>query len=87
MKIHQLKILPEHFDPVFQGIKTSEVRYNDRQFQVGDVLELKEWIPDRFTGSKLWRTVLHVADLNDFKEGYVLLSMRPSFSYEIRTTD
>ncbi|AKJ41752.1 DUF3850 domain-containing protein [Pragia fontium] len=84
MKIHQLKILPEYFDPVFQGIKTAELRYNDRDFKVGDVLELKEWIPERYTGSKLWRTIMHIADVNDFKPGYVLLSVRPSFGYEIR---
>ena len=38
--IHNLKILPEHFTPVLDGLKLAELRKNDRNFQVGDILVL-----------------------------------------------
>lgn len=43
---HVLKTWPEFFDPIWEGEKKFEVRKNDRDFNVGDILELKEWNPD-----------------------------------------
>ena len=36
MKVHNLKIKPQYFKDVVSGIKTFEVRKNDRNFKVGD---------------------------------------------------
>lgn len=41
--LHKLKILPWYFGPVVQGVKTFEIRYNDRDYHVGDTLKLCEW--------------------------------------------
>lgn len=41
--VHELKTLPKFFDAVREGKKTFEVRKDDRNFQVGDTLELKKW--------------------------------------------
>lgn len=41
--LHELKILSCYFGPVAQGVKTFEVRYNDRDYHVGDILKLCEW--------------------------------------------
>ena len=78
--IHALKQLPEYFAPVIEGIKTFEVRKNDRPFQVGDLLALNEWDAEieRYTG----RSCLVLIDyiLNDeayCKEGYVVLGIKP----------
>lgn len=38
MKTHELKIKPEYFRDVVRGIKTFEVRQNDRNFGVGDII-------------------------------------------------
>ncbi len=43
MKVHELKTWPESFRAVRAGAKTHEVRKNDRDFRVGDVLVLWEW--------------------------------------------
>ena len=40
---HELKIWPEYFDDVESGEKTFEVRKNDRDFKVGDILLLREY--------------------------------------------
>lgn len=44
---HDLKCWPEFFRPLCQGIKTFEVRLNDRNYQVGDTLQLWEWKPEK----------------------------------------
>lgn len=41
--IHALKTLPPYFKGVADGAKTFELRKNDRNFSVGDILILKEW--------------------------------------------
>ena len=50
MVTHELKSWPEMFEPLLNGKKTFELRYNDRRFEVGDILVLKEWIPDLAPG-------------------------------------
>ncbi len=45
MKTHVLKSWPKFFDPVSSGTRTHELRRNDRDFHVGDVLELHEFDP------------------------------------------
>lgn len=40
---HELKIRPEFYLRVATGQKSFEIRKNDRDYQVGDVLILREW--------------------------------------------
>jgi len=50
-KTHHLKTWPEYFKAIKDGIKTFELRKNDRDFKVGDLLVLEEIDePDSFTG-------------------------------------
>lgn len=42
MKAHDLKIKPCFFREVINGKKTFEIRYDDRDYEVGDVLILRE---------------------------------------------
>ncbi|EOG5418638.1 DUF3850 domain-containing protein [Cronobacter malonaticus] len=74
---HNLKIWPEHYSAVCAGVKRAELRKNDRDYRVGDILDLCEWDKDdeSFTGEFISVTVTHVADVNDWMPGYVLLSI------------
>jgi hypothetical protein len=44
---HDLKVWSGFYDSLLTGEKTFEVRRNDRNFQVGDVLRLREFIADQ----------------------------------------
>jgi ASC-1-like (ASCH) protein len=68
MTTHHLKTWPEYFDAIARGDKNFEVRYNDRDFQVGDVLVLQEWKPETelFTGKELSRIVTYVLPGDNF---------------------
>jgi hypothetical protein len=62
-KTHHLKTWPEYFKEISSGNKTFEVRKNDRDYQVGDILYLHEWLPlqQEYTGG-----------LEIFKISYIL---------------
>lgn len=46
---HHLKTWVQYFAALWSGEKTFEVRYNDRGYQRGDVLVLREWSRDGCT--------------------------------------
>ncbi|MHA0960737.1 DUF3850 domain-containing protein [Enterobacter cancerogenus] len=76
---HNLKIWPEYFAAVRDGLKRAELRWNDREYQAGDTLDLCEWDrnEEAFTGDFISVTVTHVAELGQWMPGYVLLSIAP----------
>lgn len=59
---HDLKCWPEYFEPILAGIKNFEVRYNDRNFKIGDTLKLREYNPvrSRYTGRWCEVTVTYI---------------------------
>ena len=50
---HSLKTWPEYFKAVKSGDKTFEIRKDDRQFMVGDIIELLEYEPCKLCGGTL----------------------------------
>lgn len=44
---HDLKLWPQYYCRVADGTKTFEIRKNDRGFQPGDEVVLREWSPVR----------------------------------------
>lgn len=42
-QVHSLKVEPPYFDALLDGSKPFEVRRNDRAYQRGDRLRLREW--------------------------------------------
>ena len=76
---HELKTWPEHFEAIRKSQKTVEVRKNDRNFQVGDYLFLREWCPEskEYTGRDTIRPVKHILQGGQFgiEPGYVVISI------------
>lgn len=81
---HELKIWPQYYCRVADGSKTFELRENDRGFQPGDTVVLREWDPDPKdpeTGDSIAVHYTQSPRLT-FKIGYVLVldSSRVIFS-------
>lgn len=60
MAEHELKTWPTFYEAVAAGDKTFELRKDDREFQVGDTLHLREWQPSGYTGRECKRRVTYV---------------------------
>lgn len=76
-KVHILKTWPEYFESVYKGIKTAELRINDRDFKIDDIMVLKEYdhINDEYSGRKLITKITHITSASKFlKENCVMLS-------------
>lgn len=80
MKIHELKTWPDYFFRVFAGQKNFEIRKNDRDFQIGDTLVLREWSPDtkEYTGREVNKEVTYILHGGNFgiEAGYCILSLQ-----------
>ena len=77
--IHELKTWKEYFEEVFMGRKTFEVRKNDRNFQKGDILILKEWDNEKqeYTGRQMARAVSYILTGGQFgvEAGFVVMAI------------
>jgi hypothetical protein len=75
---HTLKTLPDYFRAVESGEKTFEIRKNDRDFKVGDILVLEEWTGADFTGRKISREVTYLLPGDQFgiADGYCIMGIR-----------
>lgn len=69
--MHTLKTDPDAFDALFDNKKTFEIRFNDRDFKVGDRLRLRRTestgeqmalynYPLRYTGSEIECRISHI---------------------------
>lgn len=76
--IHDLKTWPAFFRAVWDGRKTFDIRINDRDFEVGDTLVLREYDPETntYSGRSIIRRVTYVTDWNQ-KLGYVVMGLAP----------
>ena len=77
--IHQLKTESNYFKDIVSGKKPFEVRFNDRNFSVGDFLGLNEVdVPGIYTGRCCLVEIVYVlTDSRLVKDGYVILGIRP----------
>lgn len=76
--IHQLKIEKKYFDDILSCRKRFEVRNNDREFCVGDILGLNE-IDEKSkeTGRCTFAEVTYILQNNMLQDGYVVLGIEP----------
>lgn len=73
--IHKLKIRPEYFKAVSAGEKKFEIRKNDRDFNVGDFLVLREYTNECTGRQAIFKITYILADPEFLKPGYVALSI------------
>ena len=62
MQIHELKTLPEYYGAALSGAKPFELRKNDRGYRVGDVVRLKEYDGEEYTGRELVRRITYLLE-------------------------
>lgn len=62
--VHELKVWPVFYEPLLDGRKTFELRLNDRGFQGGDILRLREWdsMAEDYTGRVMDRRVTYIVE-------------------------
>jgi hypothetical protein len=78
--IHELKCWRQFFHEITAGVKTFEIRRNDRGFQLDDTLHLREY--DRFdksyTGEECSVKVTYIlyGDFEGLQPGYVAMGIR-----------
>ncbi|RSK50998.1 ASCH/PUA domain-containing protein [Hymenobacter rigui] len=76
-RAHELKIWPTCFSAVAAGSKPFDVRLNDRDFQLGDALLLREYEPEseQYTGRTLERWVSYLMPGGTFgvEQGWCVL--------------
>ena len=75
---HDLKTLPEYFAAVESGVKNFEVRRNDRNYQVGDKLELYNSVSENFYGAEFverWVTYVLPGGQFGIEPGFVVMGL------------
>ena len=77
MKVHELKTYPHYFKQSLDGNKPFEIRLNDRNFQVGDIVILKEWDNIKYSGRELRGVIKYIIDdrFIGIAKGYVAFSL------------
>lgn len=77
--VHKLKTWPQYFQRVLDREKKFEVRKNDRDYQVGDILELQEYDPEfkEYSQRYICGRVTYILHGPDFgiEKGYCVMSL------------
>ena len=74
---HYVKILPKYYRAVERKEKTFEIRFNDRDYKVYDILHLQEYCGNDYTGREIIAEIIYILDDENFcKEGYVAMSIK-----------
>ncbi len=74
--VHELKIAPNYFEKVVSKEKSFEVRYNDRNFKVGDILKLMEYVDGSYTSQSIYVKVTYILrEFEGLQPNFVVLSI------------
>lgn len=77
IRVHNLKIKPEYFKDIVRGVKKFEVRKNDRNFKVNDLIVLEEFDSKGYTGKYINAEITYVLDDHEYcKNGYVVFGFK-----------
>lgn len=76
-QVHQIRLATNYFDDVAAGIKTFELRKNDRRYKRGDLLEMMEFTEGRNTGRMIRAEVTYILeDYTGLEDGYCILAIK-----------
>ena len=74
-KVHQIRLAKPYFDDVANGIKTFELRKNDRGYKKGDILEMMEFADGKNTGRTVRVLVTYILeDYTGIEDGYCIMA-------------
>ena len=72
-----VKCLPEYFEAALSGIKPWELRFDDRNYAVGDVLLMREWKDGKYTGRQLTGKITFILrNFAGLADGWVIMSIK-----------
>lgn len=60
MKYHNIKVLEEYFNLISTNVKRFELRKNDRDYQVGDIVDLLAWDGTQYIGKGITIKIKYV---------------------------
>lgn len=72
-----LKTLPKYFTASWAGVKTFEIRKNDRDFELHDEIVLEEHDGENYTGREIHAFITYVTRFQQ-QDGYVVFSFAES---------
>lgn len=76
-KEHDIKLAAMYFGDVQSGKKSFELRKNDRNYKVGDLLNMQEYSDGKETGRSIKVEIVYmIEDYNGLEEGYCILGTK-----------
>lgn len=76
-KVHSVKIGKEFFEDVKNNVKTFELRKNDRNYKVGEILELHEYEAGEETGRTCRKLITYMLkEFTGLQDGYCILGIK-----------
>lgn len=83
LTVHDLKTWTTPFKATWDGLKTLEIRKNDRGYRAGHALHLREWAmpaevdeENHYTGASILALVTHVQEGFGLPDGFVAMSIK-----------
>lgn len=79
MKQIEKKIRPEFFKEIRSHRKTFEIRKDDSDYEVGDILVLREWDGEKYTGARTKREITYIlrnCPEYGLMDGYCILALQ-----------
>lgn len=76
-RTHYIRLAATYYDDVKAGIKTFELRKNDRDYRTGDILEMNEFADGRNTGRVIrCRVIYMLEEYTGLTDGYCILGIK-----------
>lgn len=72
--IHELKIEQQYLDNLLAGKKKAEIRLNDRDYQVGDILHFRDY--SKLDNEDIFFEITHIHSGLGLQPNYVVLSVK-----------